>query len=90
LQKIWSPDVLELGEVQKPTPKDNEVLIRVHAASVAMGDCELRCLEVPFEWKLLLRTGFGIRGPRKKILGQELAGEIEETGRDVTKFKKGD
>src|SRR6266702_4167882 len=80
----------ELMDVEKPTPKDNEVLVRVHAAPVAMGDCELRGLKVPFEWKLLLRIGFGIRAPRRKILGQELAGEIESTGRDVTRFKKGD
>jgi NADPH:quinone reductase-like Zn-dependent oxidoreductase len=89
-RKYGAPDVLELREVEKPTPKDNEVLIRVHAASVSMGDCELRGLNVPFEWKLLLRFGFGIRAPRKKILGQELAGEIESTGKDVTRFKKGD
>ena len=88
--KYGPPDVLELRDVEKPTPKDNEVLVRVHAASVAMGDCELRGLKLPFEWKLLLRIGFGIRAPRRKILGQELAGEIESTGRDVTRFKKGD
>jgi NADPH:quinone reductase-like Zn-dependent oxidoreductase len=89
-KKYGPPDVLELREVEKPTPKDDEVLVRVHAASVAMGDCELRGLRVPFEWKLLLRFGFGIRAPRKKILGQELAGKIESTGKDVTRFKKGD
>jgi NADPH:quinone reductase-like Zn-dependent oxidoreductase len=88
--KYGPPDVLELREVDKPTPKDDEVLVRVHAASIAMGDCELRGLEVPFEWKLLLRIGFGITAPRRKILGQELAGEIESTGKDVTRFKKGD
>jgi NADPH:quinone reductase-like Zn-dependent oxidoreductase len=55
-----------------------------------MGDCELRGLKVPFEWKLLLRMGFGITAPRRKILGQELAGEIELTGKDVTRFKEGD
>jgi NADPH:quinone reductase-like Zn-dependent oxidoreductase len=72
-RRYGPPDVLELGEVEKPTPKDDEVAVRVHAASVAMGDCELRGLKVPFEWKLLLRIGFGMRAPRKKILGQELA-----------------
>jgi len=84
------PDVLELRDVEKPIPKANEVLVRVHATSVTMGDCELRGLRVPFEWKLLLRIGFGIRAPRRKILGQEIAGEIESTGRDVTHFKNGD
>ncbi len=49
------------------------MLVRVHATSVAMGDCELRGLKLPFGWKLLLRIGLGIRAPRKKILGQELA-----------------
>jgi len=84
------PDVLQVRDVEKPTPKDNEVLVRVHATSVTMWDCELRGLRVPFEWKLLLRIGFGVRAPRKKILGQEIAGEIESTGGDVTRFKKGD
>src|SRR5437879_10614547 len=84
------PEVLELREVEKPTPKANEVLIRVLAATVTKGDCELRSLKLPLLWKLLLRIGFGIRAPRKKILGQELAGDIESTGRDVTRFKKGD
>jgi alcohol dehydrogenase len=88
--KYGPSEVLELRDVEKPTPKDDEVLVRVHAASVTMGDCELRGLKLPFEWKLLLRIGFGIRAPRRKILGQELAGEIESTGRDVTRFKKGD
>jgi len=84
------PDVLQLREVEKPVPKDDEVLVRVHAATVTTGDCELRGLNLPFAWKIILRFGFGIRRPRRKILGQELAGEIEEVGRDVTRFKKGD
>jgi NADPH:quinone reductase-like Zn-dependent oxidoreductase len=88
--KWGSPDVLELKEVEKPTPKDNEVLIRIHAATVTAGDCELRRLEFPPALKLLARLGFGIRGPRRKILGQELAGEIESVGKDVTRFKKGE
>src|SRR2546428_2283760 len=88
--KYGSPEVLRLGEVEKPTPKDSEVLIRVHAATVTKGDCELRSLKLPLLWKLVLRIGFGIRAPRKKILGQELAGEIELVGNAVTMFKKGD
>jgi len=88
--KYGPPEVLQLREVEKPTPKDNEVLIRVHAATVTMGDCELRSLNLPFEWKFLIRFGFGIRAPRRKILGQELAGELEAIGGDVTRFKKGD
>ena len=84
------PEVLQLRDVEKPILKDNEVLIRVHAATVTKGDCELRSLELPLLWKLFLRIGFGIRAPRKKILGQELAGEIESAGHAVTMFKKGD
>jgi NADPH:quinone reductase-like Zn-dependent oxidoreductase len=88
--KWGSPDVLQLKEVPKPTPKDNEVLIKIYAATVTAGDCELRRLEFPPMLRLLARLGFGFRGPRKKILGQELAGEIEAVGKDVTQFKKGD
>jgi NADPH:quinone reductase-like Zn-dependent oxidoreductase len=84
------PEVLQLREVEKPAPKDNEVLIRVHAATVTKGDCELRSLKLSLLWKLLLRIGFGVRAPRKKILGQELAGEIESVGNAVTLFKKGE
>ena len=54
------------------------------------GDCELRGLKFPFGLQLLMRIGFGIRGPRKKILGQEFAGEIESVGKDVKLFKEGD
>ena len=84
------PDVLQLRELEKPTPKDNEVLVRVHAATVTKGDCELRSLNLPLTWQLFVRIGFGFRAPRKKVLGQELAGEIESVGRDVKLFKKGD
>jgi NADPH:quinone reductase-like Zn-dependent oxidoreductase len=86
------PEVLQLKEVEKPTPRDNEVLIRVHAATVTKGDCELRSLKLPTLWKLFIRIGFGFRAPRRKIVGQELAGEIESVGtlspcsRKVTRF----
>src|SRR3989454_4478940 len=88
--KYGPPDVLQLKEVERPTPKDNEVLIRVHAATVTAGDCELRRFKMPTWLWLLARIGFGFRGPRKKILGQELAGEIESVGKAVTLFRKGD
>ena len=88
--KYGPPDVLQLKEVEKPTPKDNEVLIRIYATTVTAGDCELRSLKFPLLLQLLMRIGFGFRGPRKKILGQELSGEIEAVGKDVKLFKKGD
>jgi NADPH:quinone reductase-like Zn-dependent oxidoreductase len=84
------PDVLQLREIEKPSPKNNEVLIRIHATTVTAGDCGLRSLKFPLLYRLLVRAGFGFRAPRKNILGQELAGEIEEAGNAVTRFKKGD
>jgi NADPH:quinone reductase-like Zn-dependent oxidoreductase len=88
--KYGPPDVLQLKEVPKPTPKDNEVLVKVYATTAFAGDCELRGLKFPLGLQLLMRIGFGIRGPRKNILGQELSGEIESVGKDVKLFKKGD
>src|SRR5258708_6918574 len=82
------PEVLQLKEVEKPIPRHNEVLIRVHAATVTKGDCELRSLKLSTLWKLFIRIGFGFRAPRRKILGQELAGEIESVGNTVTRFKR--
>ena len=88
--KYGPPDVLQLKDVEKPTPKDQEVLIRIYATTVTAGDSELRSLKFPLLLQPLVRIGFGIRGPRKKILGQELAGEIETAGKEVTRFRKGD
>jgi NADPH:quinone reductase-like Zn-dependent oxidoreductase len=84
------PNVLQLEDVEKPTPKDHEVLIRVHATTVTAGDCGLRGLKFPLLLQPLVRIGFGFRGPRQKILGQELAGEIEAVGKEVTRWRKGD
>jgi NADPH:quinone reductase-like Zn-dependent oxidoreductase len=89
--KYGPPDVLQLSEVEKPIPKDNEILIKIHASTVTAGDCEIRGMYFHLLWvRILMRLGFGFRGPRKKILGQEFAGEIEEVGKDVKLFNKGD
>src|SRR3990172_3455091 len=90
--KYGSPDGLRLMEVEKPTPKDNEVLIRIHAASVTAADCELRAFKkLPLLVAVPFRLYVGLRRPERiKILGQELAGEIEAAGKDVTKFNVGD
>ncbi len=91
--KYGPPEVLELREVIIPVPKDNEILIKNQATTVILGDCELRGLNFPhygLGFRLLIRLGFGIRGPRKRILGQQLAGIVEEVGTDVTLFKPGD
>ena len=84
-------DVLHLQEVEKPTPKDNEVLIKVHATSVTAGDCNARgFVFVPPGFGFLSRLMFGLRKPKQPILGVELSGEIVEVGKDVRRFKKGD
>jgi NADPH:quinone reductase-like Zn-dependent oxidoreductase len=85
------PEVLQLQEVAKPTPKDNEILIKVMAAEVTKGDCELRSFNFPVKWFWLpLRLAWGAFKPKKPILGGYFAGEVEATGKEVTKFKAGD
>jgi len=86
-----SQDVLHLKEVEKPTSKDNEVLIKVKATSVTAGDCNARgFVFVPPGFGPLARLMFGLRKPKRTILGTQLAGEIEAVGKAVTLFKKGD
>jgi NADPH:quinone reductase-like Zn-dependent oxidoreductase len=85
------PDVLQLKEVEKPVPKDNEVLIRVYATTVTTGDVNARGFTfMPPGFGPLARIMFGLRKPKKNILGTELAGEIVSVGRDVSKFQVGD
>jgi NADPH:quinone reductase-like Zn-dependent oxidoreductase len=91
---VWTrygpADGLQLREVAKPVPKDDEALIRIHATTVTMGDCEIRSLKVPILFSLPMRAYMGLLRPRNKILGQELAGEVESVGREVKVFKEGD
>jgi len=88
--RYGAPDVLELREVAKPTPKDREVLIKVRATTVTSGDCRVRSLNFPKGFGLIGPLALGMSKPRQPILGTELAGEIESVGKDVRKLKVGD
>jgi NADPH:quinone reductase-like Zn-dependent oxidoreductase len=84
--KYGPPDGLVLKEVDKPTPKDNEVLIKIYATTVTFGDAMLRSFS--FLQRIVFGLFFDLR--KNKIFGHELAGEIEEAGKDVKLFRKGD
>jgi NADPH:quinone reductase-like Zn-dependent oxidoreductase len=89
-ERYGPPEVLQIKEVARPVPRDNEVLVKVHATSVTLYDCWCRSGTAPPGFGLLMRIASGIGKPKKPILGTELAGEIEEVGKDVKLFKKGD
>ncbi|MDP1817239.1 MAG: NAD(P)-dependent alcohol dehydrogenase [Leadbetterella sp.] len=95
-KKYGQPENLEIVEYEKPIPKNNEVLIKVIATTVHIGDTKIRRFEPglgpvkDFFFKPIMRFIIGFNGPRKKILGMELAGDIEAVGKDVTLFKVGD
>lgn len=94
--KYGPPEVLHLEEVPKPVPKDDEVLIKIHATTVHIGDTKLRALRPGLGpvmdpiMKVFMRVVIGFTGPRKKILGMELSGVVEQVGKNVTAFKPGD
>jgi NADPH:quinone reductase-like Zn-dependent oxidoreductase len=86
-----SAEVLQLKELEKPVPLDNEVLIKVRAAEATKADCEMRSFRFAVKWFWLpLRIVMGLRRPKRQVLGGYFAGEVESVGKDVTKFTKGD
>ncbi len=88
--KYGSPEVLQVREIAKPSPKDNEVLIKIVATSVTASDCIIRSFNLPATMWIPARLALGLTKPRKPILGLVLSGEIESTGSNVKQFKKGD
>jgi NADPH:quinone reductase-like Zn-dependent oxidoreductase len=91
---VWTeygpPEVLQLKEVERPAPEDNEVLIRVRATSVTASDIFIRSSQVPLRVLIPFRLMMGLTRPRKPIIGLVLAGEIESTGKNAKRFKTGD
>lgn len=85
LTKYGAPENLQMKEMEKPSPKDNEILIKIHATSVSSGDARMRRAD-PF----IIRLIFGFKRPRKAVLGGVVAGEIESIGKKVTNYKPGD
>jgi NADPH:quinone reductase-like Zn-dependent oxidoreductase len=88
--KYGPPEVLQLNEIEKPTPKDNEVCIKIHATSITHSDIIVRGFKVHGGMRLLMGLAIGFKKPRNPILGMILAGEIESTGKAAERFKKGD
>jgi NADPH:quinone reductase-like Zn-dependent oxidoreductase len=92
---VWTaygpPDVLEIKEVDKPTPNQDEVLVRIYASTVTAGDCEQRSLKMPFWYRIPMRAYIGFRKPeRLTILGMDFAGEIEAVGKNAKLYQEGD
>jgi NADPH:quinone reductase-like Zn-dependent oxidoreductase len=88
--KYGAPEVLQLKEVEKPSPKVNEVLLKIHATAVTASDIFIRSSNVPMRLKIPMRIMLGIRKPRNPIIGLVFAGEIESVGKDIQRFCPGD
>ncbi|MEQ1901390.1 MAG: NAD(P)-dependent alcohol dehydrogenase [Devosia sp.] len=90
VDRYGPPEVVQIREVPKPVPSDNEILVRIRTTTVNSGDARVRALRVPRGLGLLMRFGMGFNGPKTKIGGFEAAGVVEAVGANVTRFKPGD
>ena len=88
--KYGPPEVLRVVEVEKPTPKDNEVCINVYASAVTASDIFIRSSDIPLRTRIPMRIMVGITKPRRPILGLVVAGKIESVGKNIARFKPGD
>lgn len=89
-REYGSPEVVRIEDVEKPSPRDHQLLVRVRASTVGTWDGEARSFSFPLWFWLPLRLAMGVRTPRWPVLGQELAGVVEAVGKDVTRFEPGD
>ena len=86
-----APDVLQIKEIKKPEPDDDEILIRIHAVEATKADCEIRSFNFAVKWFWLpMRIAMGVTKPKNQLLGGYFAGVVETVGKDVSKFKQGD
>jgi NADPH:quinone reductase-like Zn-dependent oxidoreductase len=88
--KYGPPDVLKIVEYKKPEPKDDEVLIKIYAASVTNSDIFIRSSNIPLKFRIPMRLMIGITRPRHAIIGEVLSGEIAQTGSRIRRFQVGD
>lgn len=89
-ERYGPPEVVELRQIEKPAPRDDEVLIKLRATTVTVADHRLRALDVPTGFELPMRLATGVFRPRQRILGSELAGDVEAVGKQVRTFNVGD
>ena len=91
-EKYGPPEMVQIRDIPKPTPKDNELLIKVIDTTLHRGDSRMRSLSIPGSLfkQTMGRVFLGVTGPKRKILGMELSGIIESVGKNVTRFKEGD
>jgi NADPH:quinone reductase-like Zn-dependent oxidoreductase len=89
-RQYGSPSVIKIEDIDKPVPKENEILVKVSSAAVTSGDARIRGLNVPFGFKFITRLVFGFKKPKQPVLGVVFSGIIESIGKDVKEFDIGD